>query len=154
MNKPEHVYETFIRAKPEKIWEALTTSAFTRQYFHNCLIESDWTEGSNVTFKREDGSLVMEGQVLKADHPSCLSYTWRFVYEPDLAEEPPSRVTFDIDVLGEVCRLRITHDKFEGESKTFTLISQGWSAILCSLKSLLETGEALPPATDDKRGAA
>ena len=72
----------------------------------------------------------------------------------DLAEEPPSRVTFDIDVLGEVCRLRITHDKFEGESKTFTLISQGWSAILCSLKSLLETGEALPPATDDKRGAA
>ena len=154
MSKPEHVYETYIRATPESLWDALTSSEFTRQYFHNCLVESDWTEGSTVLFKREDGSHVVEGSLLTADKPNRLSYTWRFVYDEELAAEKPSRVTFDIEQLGDVCRLRVIHDDFESETKTYEHVSGGWSVILCSLKTLLETGKALSLAGNEDRGAA
>lgn len=143
MSKPEHIYETYIRSTPERIWEAITTAAFTRQYFHNMLIESDWTTGAPVVFKYEDGRTGVEGEVLEAIRPTRLSYTWRFVFDETLAKERPSRVTFEIEPKGDVCCLRMTHDEFDADSKVLPMISQGWAPILCSLKSLLETGEPL-----------
>jgi uncharacterized protein YndB with AHSA1/START domain len=158
MSKPEYIYETFIRATPEKIWEALTSAAFTSQYFHGTHIHSDWQPGSPVVFKGDDGNAVIEGEVLIADKPMRLSYSWRSLYDEELALERPSRVTFEIESLQGVCRLRITHDEFETGSKTYERVRQGWSAIICSLKSLLETNQPLPiagnEAPEDPQGAA
>ncbi len=143
-NKPEYIYETFIRTTPEKLWEGLTSAAFTRLYFHNTEISSDWEVGSPVVFNRaNDGGTAIEGKILVADKPKLLSYTWRALYEEDMAAESHSRVTFEIEAMPGVCRLRIVHDDFEAGSKTYETVSQGWSAIICSLKSLLETGEPL-----------
>ena len=157
MSKPEHVYETFIRAEANDIWEAITSAAFTRRYFHAMAVKSSWTPGAPVRFVYEDGRTGVEGEVLEADAPTRLVYTWRFVYDEELAKERPSRVAYDIEAMGGVCRLRVTHDDFDPDSKVLPMMSQGWSAILCSLKSLLETGEPLPLAGNggsDESGAA
>ena len=150
MSHPVHIYETYIRSTPERIWQALTTSEFTRQYFHACDIHSDWQEGSSVRYSDSQRESIMEGKVLVSEPPCKLSYTWRFTYDPELAAEGDSRVTFDIEPIGEVCRLRITHDRFERENKTYEHISGGWGLIISSLKSLLETGEPLPVAGNAK----
>ncbi|MDJ0656931.1 MAG: SRPBCC family protein [Xanthomonadales bacterium] len=158
MSHPVHIYETFIRSTPDQIWKALTSSEFTRQYFHQCSVHSDWAEGSTVRYSDDSRDSIMEGRVLVSDPPRQLCYTWRFTYDPDLAAEGDSRVTFDIEPMGKVCRLRITHDWFDRENKTYEHISGGWAIILSSLKSLLETGQALPLAGNedaaDQRGAA
>lgn len=154
MNKPEFMYETFIRATPEKIWEALTTAAFTSLYFHGTHVDSDWKTGSPVVFRGDDGTPLVEGEVLVADRPKRLSYTWHVLYDDELTKERPSRVTFELEPLPGVCRLRIVHDDFDVGSKTLEKVSQGWSSIICSLKTLLETGDALPLAGNEEKGAA
>ncbi|MGI9265016.1 MAG: SRPBCC family protein [Gammaproteobacteria bacterium] len=158
MSNPEYIYETFIRATPDEVWQALTSAEFTRQYFHGTHIYSDWQAGSPVVFRGDEGNALVEGEVIVAHKPVCLSYTWRTLYDEELAKEAPSRVTFDIEAMEGVCRLRITHDKFKPGSKTYERVSQGWSAIICSLKSLLETSQPLPIAgnetPEDQKGAA
>ncbi len=146
MNKPSHVYETFIRATSDHIWSALTNPEFTRQYFHGTAATSDWQPGSAVRYLNADGSVAVEGEVLEAQPPERLVITWRVRYNEEMSQEPASRVVFDIEPLGDVCRLRVTHDQFAPDSLVYPHIASGWSGILCSLKSLLETGEALSVA--------
>ena len=118
MSAANHVYETFIRAPAEKIWEGLTTAAFPRRYWHATEVESDWTVGSRVLFRNAgDRNEVVDGEVLAVDKPRLLSYTWHVLYDPEMRAERPSRVTFEIEEMGEACRLRVTHDDFEPGSK-------------------------------------
>ena len=72
-----------------------------------------------------------------------LPTSWSVKYDPERAEENPSRVTWEIKPMGEVCILTLIHDNFEGETKTYKEISKGWMPVLCSLKTLLGTGEPL-----------
>lgn len=143
MSKPDFVYETWIRTTPERLWEAITSSAFTRRYFHEMAIESDWTPGAPVVFRYDDGRPGVEGEVLEAIPGERLVYTWRFVFDETLARERASRVAFEIEQRGPSCRLRVVHDQFEPDSRVLPMISEGWAPIICSLKSLLETGEPL-----------
>ena len=155
MDKPKFVYVTYIATTPEKLWTALTGGEFTRQYWGGRRIESDWKPGSPVKLPREDGTNDWRGEVLQADPPKLLSYT----FEPlpnknrrnlegrhvDVPPERPSRVTFEIvPIMGQV-KLTLIHDDFEPDSKILPEISQGWPAILSSLKSLLEGDKALFP---------
>ena len=142
-DKPSHVYETFIEASPERIWEALTTAEFTSQYWFATHIQSDWNPGSPVLFTYADGVEVVEGEVLSADPGKELTYTWHVLYDDDMRAEPPSRVSFQIEDLGNVCRLRVIHDNFIDESKVLEHVTGGWSLILCGLKTLLETGKPM-----------
>ena len=144
--KPVHIYETFIKASPERVWEALTTPEFTKRYFHATHVASQWRVGAPVTLNYTDGQPAVEGVLLKVDRPRTLSFTWRALYDETYSEEKPSRVTFRIEPNGEVSKLTVVHDEFEADSKLYPVISKGWSEILCSLKSLLETGEPLPIA--------
>lgn len=146
MSGPVYQYELFIAAPAERIWEALTRAEFTCRYFHGTYVESDWKAGAAVVFRDADGTGAVEGKVLECEPPTRLVITWHPLYAEELAAEPPSRVTFEIEPAGTVCRLRVTHEGFEEGSQVFEQIRQGWSAILCSLKSLLETGEPLPIA--------
>jgi uncharacterized protein YndB with AHSA1/START domain len=145
----DYVYETFIKAPPEKVWEGLTSPEFTRRYFWKTEVESTWELGAPVTFKNDEGRLFVEGEVIEASPPLRLCFTWRALWSEELAKEEASRVSFEIEQQGAVCHLRIVHDQFPAGSKTHEEVSGGWSAIVCSLKTLLETGEPLPVAGNE-----
>ncbi|AGP35608.1 SRPBCC family protein [Sorangium cellulosum] len=140
MSKPEFVYVTYIASTLDKVWEALTTGEFTRQYWGGRTIQSEWKPGSAVKHIKEDGSFDWEGEVLKAEPPKLLAYTFG-----NVLGERPSRVTFELAQLGAHVKLTLTHDQFAENSKVLPAISNGWPAILSSMKSLLETGKALYP---------
>jgi uncharacterized protein YndB with AHSA1/START domain/DNA-binding transcriptional ArsR family regulator len=159
MSKPEFVYTTYIRTTPERLWQGLTDPAFTRQYWGGVAFESDWATGSTFAVEFHDKTKVADPAqvVLESDPPRRLSYTWH-TFSPEwaaaydvsdenlarFAAEPRSKVTFDIEPIGELVRLTVVHDGFDQGSQVLPGISQGWPRILAGLKTLLETGEALP----------
>lgn len=152
MKRPEHIYQTYIRASREQVWEAITAPEFTRQYFHAMHIRSDWKPGSPVTFEYDDGRVGCEGELLDYDPPRRLSYTWRFMFDEALAKERPSTVAFELEPAGEATRLRIIHGDFDEDSKVYPMIRDGWAEVISSLKSLLETGEPLAIAGNTEAG--
>ena len=140
----ERVYlQIYIRTTPEKLWEAITSAEFTRQYFHSTAVESDWQVGSPIRYRNPDGTVAVDGEVVAADPPHRLVMSWHVLYDPVAADEAPSRVTWEIEQAGEACRLRVTHDRFPDGSVLPEGVRDGWTLILSGLKTLLETGEAL-----------
>lgn len=144
---PEFVYETYIRATAEDVWNALTTAEFTSQYFHATHVESSWQPGEPVHYRYENGGdVAVEGVVIAADPPNTLVITWHVLYDDAAKQEAPSKVAFHIEAMNEQTRLRIVHNEFPEDSVVYDGIRSGWPWILAGLKSLLETGEALPLA--------
>ena len=146
MDKPTCIYESNIKASREAVWEALTNAEFTRQYWHATSIESTWEEGSLIRFTYDDGRVAVDGEILKAIYPSLLSYTWHILWNEEMSEEKPSRVTFELEAMGNETRLRMTHDDFAEGTKVVEMLQEGWTDILDSMRSLLETGHPLPVA--------
>jgi uncharacterized protein YndB with AHSA1/START domain len=144
MSKPPFVYVTYINTTPEKLWGALTDGQFTRRYWGGRRIQSDWNVGSPVRHVREDGGIDWEGEVLQAQPPRLLSYTFHMQISAQHRGERPSRVTFELQRIGSVVKLTLIHDDFESASATFETTRHGWPAIMSSLKSLLEVGSPLP----------
>ena len=160
MSTDEFVYTTYIKTTPEKLWQALTDPVFTKRYW-GATFDTDWQPSSKMTWHQQDWSSTDPEQlVLAADPYTHLSYTWHtfdsafataFEMNPDevaqWAAEPRSKVTFDLEQAGEVVKLTVLHNGFEPGSAVLAGISGGWPAILSGLKTLLETGEALPEPT-------
>jgi len=139
-----HVCVIYINASNEKVWEALTSAEFTRQYFHRTEIESEWVPGAAVTYyNAADRSVAVAGEVLEVDYPSRLSFSWHVHYNPEAFKEAPSRVTFELETVEGATRLLVVHDDFPEGSVVLPEISRGWIAILSNLKTLLETGQAM-----------
>lgn len=147
MSKPEFVYTTYIETTPEKLWDALTSGEFTKRYWFNTEVRSDWKVGSPFALVM-DGKTTDVGEILEADRPRRLSYTFKHVLDDELKKEPASKVVFTLEPFGKVVKLTLTHEGFVEGGKMLDGISKGWPAILASLKSLLESGEplAIPPA--------
>jgi uncharacterized protein YndB with AHSA1/START domain len=143
MNQPKHVYEVYIRTTPEKLWEAITRPEMTRHYYYGNLVESDWKVGSPVRLKTDDGKLSIDGKVLEVVPPFKLVTTFSAVHNAETAKDRPSRVTWEIEPRGEVCRLTLTHDDFDGITATYKQVEMGWNPLLSGLKTLLETGKPL-----------
>ena len=139
---PSFIYVTYIATTPQKLWQALTEKAFTQQYWSGTSIESDWTPGAAVRFVSK-GEVHNAGEVLVCEPYRRLSYSWHVEFHEIFKREKPSRVTFEIEPLGAEVKLTVTHDAFEPGSKVLEAVSNGWPAVLSSLKSLLETGRAL-----------
>jgi hypothetical protein len=76
-----------------------------------------------------------------------LVVTWRHQSKPELHAEGVARCTFDLVENGAQMKLTVTHEIDTSPSKLITAISGGWPAVISSLKSLLETGNALPRMT-------
>ena len=144
MSRPPFVYVTYIKTTPEKLWQALTDGEFTRRYWGGRRIQSDWNVGSPVRHVRDDGGIDWQGEVLQAERPRLLSYTFGMQISEQHRGERPSRVTFELEALGSVVKLTLSHDDFEPISATFETTRHGWPAIMSSLKSLLETDSPLP----------
>ena len=143
-DRPEFVYVTYIAASVEKVWQALTDGEFTSRYWFGRRITSDWRAGSEVRHVRPDGGADWVGEVLEADYPRRLSYTFVMQMNDETRAEGPSRVTYDLQSLEVVTKLTLTHDRHDTPGITFSNTSNGWPALMSSMKSLLETGEALP----------
>lgn len=144
MERPEFVYVLYIEAAPEAVWEALTSPDFTERYWGGRRIQSEWTPGSPVRHLRQDGGADWEGEVIVADRPWRLSYTFHMKISGAHIADPPSRATFEIEPMGDVVKLTLKHEHTRPDSATGTTTAHGWPAILSSMKSLLETGKALP----------
>jgi DNA-binding transcriptional ArsR family regulator/uncharacterized protein YndB with AHSA1/START domain len=157
VDKPSFVYTTYIQTTPERLWQALTEPAFTERYWA-VSFDSDWKPGSTVTWRTRGLTIADPEQVVLESEPCRrLSYTWH-TFAPEWAEsldltddahdrlaaEPRSKVTFEIEPLGDQVRLTVIHDDLEPGGTTGSLISQGWPRVLANLKTLLETGATLP----------
>ena len=142
MERPRYVFQVYIRTTPERLWQAITDPTFTAQYFRESRVESGWTQGDRVNYWIGN-DLVVAGEVLDVDPPRRLVTTWSFRRNPELRDDPPSRVTWEIEPMGQTCKLTVVHDDFPGETRTFKSVGSGWPKVLSSLKSFLETGEGL-----------
>jgi len=142
MSKPEFVYVTYIETTPEKLWEALTSSDFSRRYWFGTELQSDWRIGSSFALVT-NGITSDVGEVLEFDRPRRLSYTFNHILRDDLRNAEPTKVVFTLEPHGPLVKLTLIHEGFAKADKLRDAISTGWPAILSSLKSLLETGSAL-----------
>ena len=142
MDKPNFVYVTYIRSTREKVWAALTDGAITPEYWYGHRIESAWAVGGPIRFYDETGTMVHDDKVLAYEPPALLSYSWRPL-RPAFEKEPPSRVTFTLEDAGALVKLTMLHEDLEPGGAVLPAVTKGWPGVLSSLKSLLETGEAL-----------
>jgi uncharacterized protein YndB with AHSA1/START domain len=141
---PATVYTIYIASTPEKVWQALTSAEFSRQYFFGFAVEAELRVGGAFIVRAPDGSLHIDGEVIACDPPRKLTVTWN-VNWPGLVEKlGPTLVTYEIEQAGEAVRLTMieAHDRVLGDD-ILEGGRQGWPAILSSLKSLLETGNPL-----------
>jgi len=158
-------YTIYIQATPERVWQALTDPADTRKYWRHQkagpkTFRSDWRTGSTWDLLHEEVGLVVSDPdqlILESDPPNRLAYTWHRVtpewaVEVGMTEataakwraEPLSTVSVDIEDVGQgVVKLRLVHDRFEPGSEILPAVSEGWPAVLSSLKTLVETGTSL-----------
>ena len=141
----EQVYQVFIKATPEQIWDAITKPEFTAQYFYGARIENSPERHHS---RGPDGSEWGDSPTYEFDPPKRLVHGWKSLYDPDLAQEEESRVTWEIEPEeGGYSKLTVTHDRLENAPKTAESVSgAGWMMVLSGLKTLLETGRPLSEA--------
>jgi uncharacterized protein YndB with AHSA1/START domain len=167
-NQSGFVYTNYIKATPDRVWQGLTDPTLTKRYWRHPAaggktLRSDWKKGSTWDLVHEDVGLVVsdrEQVILESDPYRRLAYTWH-TFTPEWAAqvgmddetaarwraEPRSRVAFDIEDVGHgVAKLTVTHEGFMPGSTVLPAISEGWPAVLSSLKTLLETGSTLQTA--------
>jgi len=149
--KPAQVYQVFIKATAEQVWDAITKPEFTSRYFFGSRVTTSGEQGAPIRYVAPDGvTLWADNVVLESDRPRRLVHSWRALYDADLAAEPFSRVTWEIEPQPDgVTKLTVIHDQLEASPKTAASVSGGWMLVLSGLKTLLETGE---PLSDRSRG--
>ena len=138
----EKVFEIYIKTTPEKLWEAITESDIRAKYNFGVGIESDWKAGSSYSpGHAQSGFAVSEGENVEVDPPRRLVQTMTALWSDDVKAEGSSRVTWEIEPVGDSCRLLVTHDELREDANNE--LYGGWMMILSGLKTLLETGELL-----------
>jgi uncharacterized protein YndB with AHSA1/START domain len=144
---PAQVYQVFIRATPDQVWDAITKPEFIEKYFFGSKTKTSGRPGARIQSYGPDGTtLWRDDQIIESEPPHRLVYSWRSLYDAELAKEGPSRVTWEIEPQpGGITKLTVTHDQLESSPKTAKSVSGGWMFILSGLKTLLETGEPLSP---------
>src|SRR5229473_6666156 len=142
--KPATVYTIYIASTPQQVWQALTSAEFSRKYFFGNAVEVDLRIGGSYVVRTPDGSLHISGEVIECVSPRKLTITFNVNWPALIEKLGPTLVTYEIEPAGDVVKLTLiqSHDRPISDD----ILSggrQGWPAILSSLKSLLETGEAL-----------
>ncbi len=138
----EKVFEIYIRTTPELLWEAITDPEIRRKYHFGAAVESDWTEGSPYLLGHPAADRpLMEGENVVVDRPRRLVQTMRALWGGDAERAGTSRVTWEIEQVGDSCRLTVIHDQLQPDAPAE--LYGGWPMILSGLKTWLETGETL-----------
>ena len=137
----EKVFEIYIRTTPERLWEAITDPQLHARYNFGLEIHSDWGAGSEYQLSKPPAAPIAVGENLEVDPPRRLVQSFTALWSEDVRAEGRSRVTWEIEPIGDSCRLTVTHDELRAEAHGE--IYGGWPQILSGLKTLLETGEDL-----------
>ncbi len=143
LEKPvEKIFEIYIRTTPDRLWEAITDPGIRSKYNFGAKVSSDWTPGARLEMSHPGApGLLGEGEVLEADPPRRLVHTMAALWSEEVKSEGTSRVSWDIEPVGDSCRLTLTHDQLRDGANDE--IYGGWPMILSGLKTWLETGELL-----------
>lgn len=142
-SKPKHVLVTIIQASAAEVWRAITDPQRTREYFFETEVISGWKPGGSIAYRMADGKEAVFGEILEIEEGRRLSHTFNHNWEEDEELEPASRVTYELEEVGDATRLTLIHDDFDGETKTYQQVGGGWPVILSGMKTLLETGKPL-----------
>ena len=136
----EKVFEIYIKTTPERLWEAITDPEIRSKYNFGARVTSDWTPGSRIEMSHP-GGLLGEGEVLEVDPPRRLVHTMTALWSDEVKNEGSTRITWEIEPVGDSCRLTLTHDQLREDANPE--LYGGWPMILSGLKTWLETGELL-----------
>src|SRR5947209_2186665 len=137
----EKVFEIYIKTTPERLWEAITDDEMKRKYSFGVGVESDWTPGSRYKSSVPGVIDIAAGENLEVDPPRRLVQSFNALWSEQVKAEGASRVTWEIEPVGDSCRLTVTHDQLPDGANAE--LYGGWPMILSGLKTLLETGETL-----------
>jgi uncharacterized protein YndB with AHSA1/START domain len=136
----EKIFEIYIKTTPERLWKAITDPEMRRKYTFGAVVTSDWTPGSRYQAVGA-GRPIFEGENLEIDPPRRLVQSFNAIWGEDVKSEGTSRVTWEIEPVGDSCRLIVTHDQLREDANA--QLYGGWPMVLSGLKTLLETGEML-----------
>lgn len=140
------VYQIFIKATPDAIWDSIIKPEFSERYFYGSRVETTGEIGTPFRYHSPDGSsLWADEEVLESDRPRRLVVGWRSLYDPSLTDEPSSRVTWEIEPqAGGFSLLTVTHDQLDDAPGTAANVAgTGWMMVLSGMKTVLETGTSL-----------
>ena len=155
MSLTAHVYQIHINADAEQVWAAITQSEWKRRYFHGTSYAEGPTPGARYRTVTADGGDAVDGVIEEMTPPGPgtpgrFVQTWHVLYDADLAAEPPSRVEWTIEQVGDrLTRVRLVHGDLALSPLTWANVEDGWVWVLDALKTVLETGRTLPPITVD-----
>jgi uncharacterized protein YndB with AHSA1/START domain/DNA-binding transcriptional ArsR family regulator len=136
----QKVFEIYIKTTPARLWKALTDTEMRRKYTFGAVVTSDWTPASRYQGVGQ-GTPIFEGENLEVDPPRRLVQSFRALWGEDVKSEGTSRVTWEIEPVGDSCLLKVTHDQLREDANN--QLYGGWPMILSGLKTLLETGQML-----------
>ncbi len=137
----EKVFEIYIKATPDRLWEAITNPEIRAKYNFGAGMHGDWTPGGHLQMDHPKGGLLGEGEVIEIDPPRRLVHTMTALWSDEVRHEGASRVIWEIEPVGDSCRLSLTHDQLRDDANPE--LYGGWPMILSGLKTWLETGELL-----------
>jgi Uncharacterized conserved protein len=135
------VFEIYIKTTPERLWEAITDEEMRQKYNFGVGVTSDWTPGSSYKSSVPGVIDIAAGENLEVDPPRRLVQSFNALWSDEVKSEGTSRVTWEIEPVGDSCRLTVTHDELSDGANSE--LYGGWPMILSGLKTLLETGETL-----------
>jgi uncharacterized protein YndB with AHSA1/START domain len=137
------VYEIYIKTTPERLWRAITDPAErARFHFGAAIVSNQWTPGGRFAMSARGGTILLgDGEFLEVDPPRRLVQRMVALFSEETKNEGASRITWEIEPIGDSCRLTLTHDQLrEGAPEA---LYGGWPMVLSGLKTWLETGEEL-----------
>lgn len=138
----EMQHELYIKTTPDLLWQAIVDPEIRARYNFGARMTSDWTQGASIEVRSPDGAKILgTGLVLEADPPTRLVHTLVALWSAEVEAEGASRATWDIEPIGDSCRLLLTHDQMRDGANAE--VYEGWPMILSGLKTWLETGESL-----------
>jgi uncharacterized protein YndB with AHSA1/START domain len=147
MNKSEFVHVIYIRTTPERLWSALTSPDFMKQYWFGMHFQTDWS-GSAWQLVFSDRIVADSGEIIEVDPPRRMVFKWRDDFRPELKAEGYGRCTIELEPIDNSVKLRLTHVMDRAQSQFIEVVSIVWPRILSNLKSLLETGEIILKGTE------
>jgi uncharacterized protein YndB with AHSA1/START domain len=142
MGSSSFVYVIYIGAPQQKVWDALTTPEFQKQYWFGGHQDSTWKKGAEWKMFMPEHGLTDSGEILESDPPNRAVIKWRNEFRPELKVEGWSRCTMELSHDGGVTKLSVTHTIDKENAQFIQAVSGGWPRILSSLKSFLEKGDA------------
>jgi uncharacterized protein YndB with AHSA1/START domain len=138
-------YDIYIAAAPETVWNGLVEGSMTKQYVYGAEFQGQLKTGAPCAYVADGGFKAVDGEVLDVEPHKQLVISWSANWDEAVSKDAPSRVSFELTPVGAgATRLRVQHDRFDGETATYGSLVDAWPLLMSSLKSLIETGKPLP----------